>query len=524
MDTRIYVMTHKRIAEIPDKMYIPMQVGKAGKEDFGYLGDDTGDNISRKNHMYCELTGMYWLWKHITCDVIGICHYRRYFVRNEQLLDKSYIEQTLQQYAMIIPNSVCIKKEDQNIYGQYARKHHANDLELCREVIKEKYPEYVHAFDFSMKSALLSVGNMWITTKKNYDRYCEWLFDILFEVEKRIDLTGYDAYQTRVMGFLSERLFRVWLLMQSEKVTEEEVKMIAPEDFANADKRRDLLYQYVHLKMNPVIQLFQNEKQEHTLAQPFDCKDTFEGKIPVWICWWQGENEMPEVVRLCVASIKRYIPEDKAVVRFITFENCMQYVTFTDTVIQKYQQGKISLTHLSDILRAELLYRYGGMWIDATYYVTSPINEEIFDKELYTLRFKKSKWSSDITQGRWSGNCWVMFPKQKLMQILMESLWYYWETEEKLVDYYLIDYILAVAVESFPDIREQLEKCDYYYGDVFALEAWMNQKMQPEYRKKIKEISGFYKLNRKSVYRQENIAGEQTVYGYLLEHMENEQD
>ena len=84
MDTRIYVMTHKKIEEIPDSMYITMQVGKKGKEDFGYLGDDTKDHISEKNPFYCELTGIYWLWKNIDCDVIGICHYRRYFVKDEK--------------------------------------------------------------------------------------------------------------------------------------------------------------------------------------------------------------------------------------------------------------------------------------------------------------------------------------------------------------------------------------------------------------------------------------------------------
>ena len=105
MDIRLYVMTHKKIAEIPDPLYIPMQVGKAGKEDFGYVGDDTGDNISAKNNRYCELTGMYWLWKNVKCDIIGVCHYRRYFIKDEKLLDQSYIEKKMQNYSMIIPSS-----------------------------------------------------------------------------------------------------------------------------------------------------------------------------------------------------------------------------------------------------------------------------------------------------------------------------------------------------------------------------------------------------------------------------------
>lgn len=102
------------------------------------------------------------------------------------------------------------------------------------------------------------------------------------------------------------------------------------------------------------------------------------------------------------------------------------------------------------------------------------------------------------------------------MQFLMESLWYYWETEENTVDYFLMDYIIAVAVETFADIREQLEQCGFYQGDVFALAGWMNKKFRPEYEKQIKNTSAFYKLNRRENYVKLNIAGEQTVYGYLI--------
>lgn len=518
MDIRLYVMTHKKIAKIADPMYIPMQVGKAGKEDFGYLGDDTGDNISEKNSAYCELTGMYWLWKNMDCDVIGICHYRRYFTRNEKLLEKSYIEKLMKEYSMIIPNSACVKDED--VYDHYRKRHYTKDLDSCREVIAEKYPEYVAAYDYCMRTILVSAGNMWITRKPIFDRYCAWLFDILFEVEKRIDMAGYDNYQGRVMGFLSERLFRVWLMMQKGRVTEEYVKLIAPEDFGNADKRRDLLYRYIKLKIQPVIQLHKVAEIQ-TLAPSMDCKDDFEGKIPVWVCWWQGEEEMPELIHLCIESIKRNLPERKTALRLITLGNCAEYVTFTDTVLRKFNEGKISLTHLSDLLRAELLYRYGGMWIDATYYLTKPLSEKLFDRELYTIRFEKPIWSSDITEGRWSSNFWIVTKEHKLFRFLMESLWYYWEQEERVVDYFFMDYILAVSVEEFSDIKEQLEQCGFYQGNVFSLKKWMNRKFKPEYREKIEKASGFYKLNRREHYSKVNIAGEQTVYGYLLQMMEN---
>lgn len=515
MDTRIYVMTHKKIAEIPDEMYIPLHVGKAGKEDYGYLGDDTGDNISEKNANYCELTGIYWLWKNIKCDIVGVCHYRRFMVSDEMILRKEEIEEYLQKYDIIIPSSCRVEEED--IYAQYCKKHKGKDLDLCREVIREKYPEYVFAFDYIMRTSIMSIGNMWITRKAVFDSYCEWLFDILFEVEKRIDMTGYDTYQKRVMGFLSERLFRVWLLMQSVKIKEVKIKEIEVCDFFNAEKEIELVNRCVKLKLAPVLQMYQSGNGG-ALIKPFVCEDNFEGKIPVWICWWQGESNMSELVKCCIESLKKNLPLEKVVLRMITLQNCMEYVTFTERIIQSFNEGKISMTHMSDILRAELLYRYGGMWIDVTYYVANKIPESIFEKkELYTLKFKNVMWKADIAKGRWSRSfLYVGQLYYKLFQFLTESFWYYWEVEDECLNYDFFDYVFAIAVEEFQEIKVELDKCPYSTTDVYELQKYIDKKCTPERMKKLKTESVFYKLNRRMDYYKENIVGQQTVYGYLI--------
>ena len=168
-----------------------------------------------------------------------------------------------------------------------------------------------------MNTVLVSTCNMWITKKDIFDRYCRWLFDILFEVEKGIELQGYDGYQKRVMGFLSERLFRVWLFMQPEAITEVNMMLMDPLEFYHAAKRVDLLYQYVKFKIKPLLSLYQAGAMGG-LVRPFCCQDDFEGKIPVWVCWWQGEEGMPELIRGCIRNIKNNIPEDKTVLRIVT--------------------------------------------------------------------------------------------------------------------------------------------------------------------------------------------------------------
>lgn len=223
MDIRIFVAAHKHFHNIAtEEIYLPLQVGREGKEALGYLTDHTGQNISHRNANYCELTGLYWMWKNISCDIIGLCHYRRYLVHDEKILTKAYIQEKMEQYDMILPNSSMSRYL--NEYEHYCDKHMQKDLECCHEVIKERYPQYETAFLWTLSSNLISLGNIIITKKDILDAYCVWLFDILFEVDKRTDLREYDDYQKRIFGFLSERLLRVWVMMQRYHVLEENVK------------------------------------------------------------------------------------------------------------------------------------------------------------------------------------------------------------------------------------------------------------------------------------------------------------
>ena len=128
MDTRIYVMTHKEMAAIPNEIYIPLHVGRACGKELGYTGDHTGDHISSKNPYYCELTGIYWIWKNIKCDIVGVCHYRRFFTKEERLLQRSYIEETIRTYPVLIPNSSCVK--ERNVYEHYAKRHYRRNIQI----------------------------------------------------------------------------------------------------------------------------------------------------------------------------------------------------------------------------------------------------------------------------------------------------------------------------------------------------------------------------------------------------------
>ena len=208
---------HKPYRMPDDPMYLPVQVGAAGKETIeGYTRDDTGENISVKNPSYCELTGLYWLWKNRRADAAGLVHYRRYFTGSDRgdkwarIIGHTELEWMLKKAPVLLP-----KKRHywiESTYDQYVHAHHAQDLDLTRQILEERYPEYTAAFDRVMKKTSGHRFNMFVMMWDRLDAYCTWLFDVLGELESRLDTSDYDDYSARVYGFVAERLLDVWII------------------------------------------------------------------------------------------------------------------------------------------------------------------------------------------------------------------------------------------------------------------------------------------------------------------------
>ena len=218
--------THKEYRMPQDEIYVPMQAGRAisSVELSEYLGDDKGDNISSKNKNYCELTCLYWAWKNMDADYIGLSHYRRHFAMNNakdkwrRIADKKCIENLLMENQAVLP-----KKRDyfiETTYQQYIHAHNKQDLDITQEILEEFYPMYLSAYKNVMEDTKGHRFNMMIMRKDVFDSYCQWLFDVLFKLEERLDITDYSDYDKRVFGFVSERLLDVWVKTNNIKYTE----------------------------------------------------------------------------------------------------------------------------------------------------------------------------------------------------------------------------------------------------------------------------------------------------------------
>lgn len=214
MSLCIYMATHKTQDNYNKDIITPIQVGANLTDvDLYPLKDNIGDNISDKNKVFCELTALYWIWKNSEDEYVGLCHYRRFF----DIEDKEEIIKILDSGKIIVPKLAYLGR---SLEKQYKHNHTDEIWDTMVTVLNEKYPEYSEIAKKVFAENKMYPFNMFIARREFLDGYCEWLFDILFEVENRVSEKNFDEYQLRYAGFLSERMLILYLLKNYLEVCE----------------------------------------------------------------------------------------------------------------------------------------------------------------------------------------------------------------------------------------------------------------------------------------------------------------
>ena len=241
---RIFVVSHVA----PTQEFFPgYSLLKVGSADFSAeFTDATGDNIAHLNPFYSELTALYWIWKNYRCDpdaIVGMVHYRRFFgypkvnsVFRKEIISTNDIDSQMALGDMLIPQGRYFKE---GLYGQYAKSHVLSDLDACLDYLKDNH-WLTDVLEQRFKAEKTgAICNMLITRKSLFDEYCSWLFAVLFAVEPVLHLADREPYQRRGMGFLSERLFNLWLWSKSDiKVTELPIIRVDKSQWSNLNNAR----------------------------------------------------------------------------------------------------------------------------------------------------------------------------------------------------------------------------------------------------------------------------------------------
>ncbi len=233
----------------------------------------------------------------------------------------------------------------------------------------------------------------------------------------------------------------------------------------------------------------------------------------IWVCWWQGLEQAPELVKVCVDSIKRNAGNHRVII--LTDDNYKQYVDIPKWVEEKKNKGIITRTNYSDLLRLSLLAKHGGMWIDSTFFCTEPILDEYFKEPLWSIK-RPDYFHASIASGYFAGYSLACNEKNRFAFITIRDFFLnYWKHNDTMVDYLMVDYMIVLAqkydkriAQIFADIKPNNPECDELYkvmGEQFDESKWCA----------LKEDTYLFKLSWKYQYPREK-NGVPTFYGKLL--------
>ena len=204
-----------------------------------------------------------------------------------------------------------------------------------------------------------------------------------------------------------------------------------------------------------------------------NCNNPVESdKVYAWSMWWQGEDSAPDIVKACWHSQRVNLPNGVVHI-IITEKNYHEYMDLPDIIIEKLNDGFISMATLSDIIRGTLLYKYGGFWLDSTILIHGPVKADILDMPLWTRNIPRVHYGANAM---WAGFFWFSKKGDVLFKFLSEAFYYYFEKYDRILYYLQVDYIVAIASNLFPEVEQKLNAIPYSNEHVFELAYHLKDK------------------------------------------------
>lgn len=223
----------------------------------------------------------------------------------------------------------------------------------------------------------------------------------------------------------------------------------------------------------------------------------------IWICWLQGEENAPDIVKSCIQSVRRQMPDYEIIL--ITNDNMSQYITFPDYIYKKKKKDRITNIQFSDILRISLLKQYGGIWLDATVFLSAPLDKKITDSEFFA-------YHSNI---HLKNNSWLLqsAPHHLLMENMQNLMFAYWQHENRMLNYFLYHLFFDLMIEESPACRQEWEKVPVLYdSDCYDLADSLLKPFKETEFSAIKQKNSVHKLTYK--YKKDK-----PTTGTFLEHL-----
>ena len=245
---------------------------------------------------------------------------------------------------------------------------------------------------------------------------------------------------------------------------------------------------------------------------PSSGTDVIGETCPIWVCWWQGEEQMPELVKVCYSSIKRHACNHPVIL--ITSSNQDEYLNIPEMICQKYREGKISPTHFSDIARMYLLKEYGGIWIDITNFLTQDIDCFVDTKRRYwTCRHITTY--NNVSRGLWTSFFSASGKSHLIPSYIYDSLIHWWSHNDGIIDYLLMDFIFKIGYDNIFELKKEID--DIPLSTIGTLRKVLCSKFDEKTWDFYCQQAGFHKLSYKKYNEKLTKHNEKTHYAYLIE-------
>jgi len=289
-----------------------------------------------------------------------------------------------------------------------------------------------------------------------------------------------------------------------------------------AGKKHKSVLLYLYKRYSSILATYENTNADNSAIQ---------ADSVIWVCWWDGTNTMPDIVKICYNYLLRNAGTHS--VQLITKDNYTNFVSIPKYIMDKVNDKKISITHFSDILRAALLHEYGGIWMDATLLVLNTFSFENLTFYTFKAPVKKGvsitlprfagllnnsihiKDKNTINISRWSGFLLACKKGSLLFYCIMEILYLYWKDHNDQIDYLLIDYIIALAYDYIPSIKKIIDDVPCSSKDKFLLEKSLNNEFSDGIFNDF-TLTPFHKLTWKKKFNTSTSDNKLTFYGHLL--------
>ncbi len=231
----------------------------------------------------------------------------------------------------------------------------------------------------------------------------------------------------------------------------------------------------------------------------------------IWVCWLQGEKHMPEIVRLCLSSIRKNSNGHKVIL--LTEENYNSFVDISYTITDLYCSGKIKPEHFADLLRINLLAQRGGLWLDATILLTSPIPDIWFQSEFFSIKTKEL--GRFVSKCRWAVFALACKPESRLLTIIAKAFDEYLEHEYVFVDYFLFDHFIDLLYQKDKNVQQTIDDIPLNNPHVHELNKLLCSDFDNQTYKMLTKDTGVFKLNTRSYSPTELDSNPNSFYAYL---------